>query len=598
MSCMSSLPAISACASGAVAVGRGVVEGVDDEAVTIKLPDAPKDTDPNHRLPLVLLAEAKLVMTDALMNMAQADQQEHPIDDDEHPPLEDDERIVHRLVARLLEDDDQIIVFTSRRHDARRIAEMLAERLRLPPAHTAQAALPRGDKPLLRELLHRCLDNGVAFHTAELDPAERTAVETAFGQTREVRVIVCTATLAQGVNLPAGSVIVHGLHGRDGGLPVEEYKNMAGRAGRTGRPLGRSFIVLDDEAREQSVWRSYVTGRPGKLKSRLFDRPTDLRPVVLAALSDAIRWYDRIGRLGVEEFLASSFAAHQARRAFPSGEHLPLADVAATVAELREAEMIRVDGSRLEMAPLGNIAYRSGLGIDAVTAIARVLRLNDRGALNAATLICLLHLADDTDDLFFPSDRANRGIQDSVARYMQDEQHVAPSVLKAFRNENQNAYVPRLLTALVCVKWTRGVPASHIESSVSGSARRKRRPIPVAQIAKRAADRIETVLDIAREVCSVAELGTLARTLPVQLEFGVPEAQVDLARQVGGAIGRSEYQRLHLSGLHAPDDVLGASDEQLLECLNHDHGLVRRVREGAEHALEEARAESQDAAAR
>jgi len=62
---------------------RGFIEGVDDEAVTIKLPDAPKDTDPNHRLPLVLLAEAKLVMTDALMNMAQADQEEHPIDDDE-----------------------------------------------------------------------------------------------------------------------------------------------------------------------------------------------------------------------------------------------------------------------------------------------------------------------------------------------------------------------------------------------------------------------------------------------------------------------------------------------------------------------------------
>jgi len=62
---------------------RGFIEAVDDEAVTIKLPDAPKGEDPNHRLPLVLLAEAKLVMTDALMNMAQVDQDEHPIDDDE-----------------------------------------------------------------------------------------------------------------------------------------------------------------------------------------------------------------------------------------------------------------------------------------------------------------------------------------------------------------------------------------------------------------------------------------------------------------------------------------------------------------------------------
>ena len=61
---------------------RGFIADVDDEAVTIKLPDAPKGEDPNHRLPLALLAEAKLVMTDALMNMARDDQAEHPIDDD------------------------------------------------------------------------------------------------------------------------------------------------------------------------------------------------------------------------------------------------------------------------------------------------------------------------------------------------------------------------------------------------------------------------------------------------------------------------------------------------------------------------------------
>lgn len=62
---------------------RGSIAAVDDESVTIKLPDAPKGEDPNHRLPLIMLAEAKLVMTDALMNMARDDQAEHPIDEDE-----------------------------------------------------------------------------------------------------------------------------------------------------------------------------------------------------------------------------------------------------------------------------------------------------------------------------------------------------------------------------------------------------------------------------------------------------------------------------------------------------------------------------------
>lgn len=62
---------------------RGFIKAADAETVTITLPDAPKGDDPDHTLPLRLLAEAKLVMTDKLMNMAQLDQGEFPIDEDD-----------------------------------------------------------------------------------------------------------------------------------------------------------------------------------------------------------------------------------------------------------------------------------------------------------------------------------------------------------------------------------------------------------------------------------------------------------------------------------------------------------------------------------
>jgi ribosome maturation factor RimP len=58
---------------------RGTIAAVDDESVTITLPDVPKDTDPDHRLPLAMLAEAKLVMTDALLNMARDGQADEDI---------------------------------------------------------------------------------------------------------------------------------------------------------------------------------------------------------------------------------------------------------------------------------------------------------------------------------------------------------------------------------------------------------------------------------------------------------------------------------------------------------------------------------------
>jgi ribosome maturation factor RimP len=67
---------------------RGFIKAVEDDAVVITLPDAPAGTDPDHRLLLANLAEAKLVMTDALMEKARADQEAHPIDDDETETVE------------------------------------------------------------------------------------------------------------------------------------------------------------------------------------------------------------------------------------------------------------------------------------------------------------------------------------------------------------------------------------------------------------------------------------------------------------------------------------------------------------------------------
>jgi ribosome maturation factor RimP len=54
---------------------RGTIAAADDESVTITLPDAPVGTEANHRLPLSMLAEAKLVMTDALLDLARNQQE-------------------------------------------------------------------------------------------------------------------------------------------------------------------------------------------------------------------------------------------------------------------------------------------------------------------------------------------------------------------------------------------------------------------------------------------------------------------------------------------------------------------------------------------
>ena len=62
---------------------RGLIAAADADSATITLPDAPAGENPDHRLPLTSLSEAKLIMTDALIDAARADQGENPIDDDE-----------------------------------------------------------------------------------------------------------------------------------------------------------------------------------------------------------------------------------------------------------------------------------------------------------------------------------------------------------------------------------------------------------------------------------------------------------------------------------------------------------------------------------
>lgn len=61
---------------------RGRIEGMEDDHIVINLPDVPTGADPIVRLPISSLAEAKLIMTDALLEAARIAQQDDPDFDD------------------------------------------------------------------------------------------------------------------------------------------------------------------------------------------------------------------------------------------------------------------------------------------------------------------------------------------------------------------------------------------------------------------------------------------------------------------------------------------------------------------------------------
>jgi helicase len=82
--------------------------------------------------------------------------------------------------------------------------------------------------------LVECLHYGVAFHHGDLPVDVRGEIEQAYRE-RIVRVLACTTTLAEGVNLPI-EVFILGYHQTQGQrkhrLSVRDFKNIVGRVGR------------------------------------------------------------------------------------------------------------------------------------------------------------------------------------------------------------------------------------------------------------------------------------------------------------------------------------------------------------------------------
>ena len=105
----------------------------------------------------------------------------------------------------------------------------------------------------LTNLLTSSVELGLAFHHAGLSEEERSAVESLYKK-GYLSVLVATSTLAAGVNLPAGRVLIKGMTIGAEQLSCVHYRQMSGRAGRTGlTSYGESFLVVKPNEKMKAV---------------------------------------------------------------------------------------------------------------------------------------------------------------------------------------------------------------------------------------------------------------------------------------------------------------------------------------------------------
>ncbi|TXH91658.1 DEAD/DEAH box helicase [Thauera aminoaromatica] len=88
---------------------------------------------------------------------------------------------------------------------------------------------------------------GVAYHYGRMPSLLREAIESSFKQTQTgLRYLVCTTTLAQGINLPARNVFIDTpKRGRGESLDPALLWNFAGRAGRLSQDVVGNVFLLD-----------------------------------------------------------------------------------------------------------------------------------------------------------------------------------------------------------------------------------------------------------------------------------------------------------------------------------------------------------------
>ncbi|BAK54341.1 ATP-dependent DNA helicase Hel308 [Sulfurisphaera tokodaii] len=127
-----------------------------------------------------------------------------------------------------------------------------------------------------KEDLYNLVLRGVAYHHAGLSKGLRDIIESSF-RDRILKVIVATPTLAAGVNLPARAVVIGDIYrynrkvvGYMDLIPVMDYKQMSGRAGRPGfDENGEAVVVVRNKREAEKVYERYLMSDVEPIESKL-----------------------------------------------------------------------------------------------------------------------------------------------------------------------------------------------------------------------------------------------------------------------------------------------------------------------------------------
>lgn len=280
----------------------------------------------------------------------------------------------------------QCLVFVSSRRNAEAFAKRAAGSIKSDePALAAYAEKIRGTAETeMGKTLALCVGRGSAFHHAGLSRAERTIIEEGFRK-GFIKCISSTPTLAAGLNLPARRVIIRDYLRFTAGegmqpIPVSEYHQMAGRAGRPRLdPYGEAVLIAKDEAGVAELFDCYIEAPAEDVHSKIAD-PAALYTHVLSLIASGFA----DTRSELARFMERTFYVHEHRQG-----RVMQKSVESALKFLIAEEMVMDVGEHLCSTEFGTLVSRLYIDPRSAAMIVKGLRTKKEYAdLGLLQLIC------------------------------------------------------------------------------------------------------------------------------------------------------------------------------------------------------------------
>ncbi len=463
------------------------------------------------------------------------------------------------LVKDTLSQSAQILIFENSRKNAEAAASRLCG---LIPADArtqelSLSILATGESETAQRLAS-CVSRGIAFHHAGLLSEQRRLVEQGF-RDNKIKVIASTPTLAAGLNLPARRVLIKSYKRYEYGrgmtpIPVIEYRQMAGRAGRPGLdPYGESFLMAKNSSEMQDLMEHYIHGTPEEIWSKLASESA-LRTHLLSTFAAGFARNEP----ELKAFISTTFYAQQQD---PWNLDVTLEKV---LDFLKDNGMIQGSDegdllptrlgslvSKLYIDPLSAVIMLENLGkkraIDKLDRFTSAYELDRAGRKKPSDLglIHLLTMTPDMDLLYIQA--ADVWVEEFI------DQHQ----LELYEEDNYDYLLREAKTAAMLMDWIGEVHEEQIAS---------RYHIGPGDI-RRSTETAEWLMHSLAELSKHLELGITfkAEQLAERIHYGAGQDLLGLLNLKG--VGRVRARKLYLSGITSIEKLKAADQIEVARLL-------------------------------